>query len=105
MEELVVGPVEELPPGEMKIVRDGQLEIGVYNCDGELLRDRGPLLARRRAALRGRLRGGASAPSSARGTAPASTCARAGLLTLPAYLPVDTFEVRVEDGLVKVVVP
>jgi nitrite reductase/ring-hydroxylating ferredoxin subunit len=26
-------------------------------------------------------------------------------LTLPAYLPVDTFEVRVEDGFVRVVVP
>ena len=26
-------------------------------------------------------------------------------LTLPAYLPVDTFDVRVEDGLVKLVVP
>jgi 3-phenylpropionate/trans-cinnamate dioxygenase ferredoxin component len=33
--EIVVGPVEELPPGEVKIVRDGQLEIGVYNCGGE----------------------------------------------------------------------
>ena len=32
--EIVVGPVEELPPGEVKIVRDGQLVIGVYNCDG-----------------------------------------------------------------------
>ncbi|HXV32407.1 MAG TPA: non-heme iron oxygenase ferredoxin subunit [Gaiellaceae bacterium] len=34
MAEIVVGPVEELPPGEVKIVRDGTLAIGVYNCDG-----------------------------------------------------------------------
>ncbi len=28
-------PVEELPPGEVKIVRAGDLAIGVYNLDGE----------------------------------------------------------------------
>ena len=44
-------------PGSVQIVAAGPLlAIGVYNCDGELLRDRGPLLARRRAALRGRVR-------------------------------------------------
>ena len=32
-----VGPVEELPPGEMKLVRAGALDVGVYNIDGELL--------------------------------------------------------------------
>ena len=50
-----VCPVEELPPGSMKLVPAGSITVGVYNCNGELLRDRGPLLARRRAALRGRL--------------------------------------------------
>ena len=36
MGELIVGPVADFPPGEVRIVRDGQLTIGVYNCDGEL---------------------------------------------------------------------
>ena len=36
MAELDVCPVEELPPGEVKIVRAGELAIGVYNADGEL---------------------------------------------------------------------
>ena len=52
MGEIVVGPVEELPPGEVKIVRDGQLEIGVYNCGAfYAIEDR--CSPRRRAALRG----------------------------------------------------
>ncbi len=57
--ELVVAPLAELPPGSMKIVVEGPLEIGVYNCGGRALRARGPLFARRRPALRGRLGRGA----------------------------------------------
>jgi 3-phenylpropionate/trans-cinnamate dioxygenase ferredoxin subunit len=102
--EIVVGPVEELPPGEMKIVRDGQLVIGVYNVDGELYaiedrcsHDDGPLCE------------GDFEPAEA-----VVICPRHGsrfdirtgqALTLPAYLPVDTFEVRVEGGIARVVVP
>jgi 3-phenylpropionate/trans-cinnamate dioxygenase ferredoxin subunit len=101
--EIVVGPVEELPPGEMKIVRDGQLVIGVYNVDGELYaiedrcsHDDGPLCE------------GDFEPAEA-----VVICPRHGsrfdirtgqALTLPAYLPVDTFEVKVEGGIVRVVV-
>ena len=36
MADLDVCPLEELPPGAVKIVRDGGLTIGVYNLDGEL---------------------------------------------------------------------
>jgi 3-phenylpropionate/trans-cinnamate dioxygenase ferredoxin subunit len=102
--EIVVGPVEELPPGEMKIVRDGQLVIGVYNVDGELYaiedrcsHDDGPLCE------------GDFEPGEA-----VVICPRHGsrfdirtgqALTLPAYLPVDTFPVKVEDGIARVVVP
>jgi 3-phenylpropionate/trans-cinnamate dioxygenase ferredoxin subunit len=102
--EIVVGPVEELPPGEMKIVRDGQLVIGVYNVDGELYaiedrcsHDDGPLCE------------GDFEPGEA-----VVICPRHGsrfdirtgqALTLPAYLPVDTFPVKVEDGVARVVVP
>ena len=104
MGELIVGPVEELPPGEVKIVRDGQLEIGVYNCDGEFFaiedrcsHDDGPLCE------------GDFEPAEC-----VAICPRHGSrfdvrtgrpLTLPAYVPVDTFEVRVEAGVVRVVVP
>ena len=37
MPEVVVAPLADLPPGSMKIVVAGPLEIGVYNCGGEFL--------------------------------------------------------------------
>ena len=99
-----VGPVEELPPGEVTIVRDGTLVIGVYNCDGQYFaiedrcsHDDGPLCE------------GDFEPDEC-----VAICPRHGSrfdvrtgrpLTLPAYIPVDTFEVTVEDGNVKVTVP
>lgn len=101
MADVVVCPVEELPPGEMKLVHASQISIGVYNCNGELyaLEDRcshddGPLVE------------GDWEPEEC-----AVVCPRHGArfdiasgraLTLPAYLPVETFPVRVEDGVVKV---
>jgi len=101
MPELVaVCPVDELPPGTRKIVTWQDLEIGVFNCDGELLaiedrcsHDDGPL-------AEGEL-------DVAKCTV---ECPRHGSLfdlrsgrplTLPAYVPVDTFPVLVEDGLIK----
>jgi 3-phenylpropionate/trans-cinnamate dioxygenase ferredoxin subunit len=104
MAEIVVGPVEELPPGEVKIVRDGQLAIGVYNCDGELYaiedrcsHDDGPL-------CEGDFEAGECVAICPRHGAHFDV--RTGrALTLPAFLPVDTFEVKVEDGVVRVVVP
>ncbi|HWV87495.1 MAG TPA: Rieske 2Fe-2S domain-containing protein [Capillimicrobium sp.] len=97
---LDVCPVEELPPGARKIVTWEDLEIGVFNCNGELLaiedrcsHDDGPL---------------------AEGELDVEKCTvecprhgslfdlRSGRpLTLPAYVPVDTFPVLVEDGLIK----
>jgi 3-phenylpropionate/trans-cinnamate dioxygenase ferredoxin subunit len=102
--EIVVGPVEELPPGEVKIVHDGTLAIGVYNCDGAFFaiedrcsHDDGPLCE------------GDFEPDGCIAVCPrhgARFDVRTGqALTLPAYLPVDTFDVRVEDGVVFVVVP
>lgn len=101
MPELTVCPLEDLPPGSVKIVHAGEVSVGVYNLGGELyaLEDRcshddGPL---------------------AEGDFDAETgvaiCPRHGAtfdirtgraLTLPAYIPVETFPVRVEDGVVKV---
>jgi len=102
--EVTVCPVDELPPGEVKIVHDGTLAIGVFNVDGEYYaiedrcsHDDGPLAE------------GDFEPDEG-----VAICPRHGSrfdvrtgrpLTLPAYLPVATFEVKVEDGLVKVVVP
>ena len=104
MAELKVCPVEELPPGEVKIVRAGELAIGVYNLGGEYYaiedrcsHDDGPLAEEDFEADEG-----------------VAICPRHGSrfdvrtgrpLTLPAYLPVDTFEVFVEDGFVRVRVP
>ena len=101
MAEVVVGPADEIPPGEMKLVAAEPYSVGVYNCDGQLYaiedrcsHDDGPLCL---------------------GNWDAETCVafcprhgasfdiRSGrALTLPAYLPVRTFPVRVEDGVVKV---
>ena len=94
--------VDELPPGTCRSCRSGPLAIGVYNCGGELLRARGSLLPRRRAALRGRFGGARAASRSARATAPRFDITSGRPLTLPAYQPVDSFPVRVEDGWVRV---
>ena len=36
MADLNVCPVDELPPGSLRIIRSGELAVGVYNVDGEL---------------------------------------------------------------------
>jgi 3-phenylpropionate/trans-cinnamate dioxygenase ferredoxin subunit len=99
--ELEVGPLDELPPGEVKIVRAGELALGVYNLGGELYaiedrcsHDDGPL-------CEGDFdvdEGYAVCPRHG-----AHIDIRTGAaLTLPAVSPVDTFPVRVEDGIIKV---
>jgi 3-phenylpropionate/trans-cinnamate dioxygenase ferredoxin component len=96
-----VCPVEELPPGSVKIVRAGSIAVGVYNLDGRYCaiedrcsHDDGPLAE------------GEFEPDEG-----VVICPRHGSrfdicsgrpLSLPAYEPVDTFPVVVEDGWVKV---
>ena len=96
-----VCPVEELPPGHVKIVYAGPLGIGVYNCGGSYyaLEDRcshddGPLCEGDFDLEEG-----------------VAICPRHGArfdittgsaLTLPAFEPVETFRVWAEDGWVKV---
>ena len=101
MADVDVCPIEALPPGTMKLVHAGLVSLGVYNVDGELyaLEDRcshddGPLVE------------GDWDPDRC-----VVICPRHGAnfdiatgtpLTLPAYEPVETYAVVVEDGLVKV---
>ena len=93
--------VSELPPGGMKLVEWEDLEIGVFNCNGEILaiedrcsHDNGTLVE---------------------GTLDQEKCTvecprhgsefdlRTGKpVTLPAYVPVDTFPVIVEGDQIKV---
>jgi 3-phenylpropionate/trans-cinnamate dioxygenase ferredoxin subunit len=99
--ELDVCPAEELPPGSARIVRAGDLAIGVFNCGGALYaiedrcsHDDGPL---------------------AEGDFDADECVvvcprhgaefdlRTGRpRTLPAITPVATFPVRIVDGVIRV---
>jgi 3-phenylpropionate/trans-cinnamate dioxygenase ferredoxin component len=95
-----VCPLSELPPGTMRIVEWDDLEIGVFNCAGAFYaiedrcsHDDGPL---------------AEGPFDE--SRCAVECPRHGSLfdlksgkplTLPAYEPVDTFTVIVEDDTIK----
>ena len=101
MPEIRVCPVEELPPGTMKLVPAGQITVGVYNVKDELCaiedrcsHDDGPLVEGEWEPDRGVV------ICPRHGSAFDICSGRA--LTLPAYLPVETFPVRVEDGWVVV---
>jgi 3-phenylpropionate/trans-cinnamate dioxygenase ferredoxin subunit len=93
--------VDELPPGTMRLVHAGQISVGVYNVGGRLCaiedrcsHDDGPLVEGDWEPARGVV-------ECPRHGATFDICTGRAL-TLPAYLPVDTFPVRVEDGVVKV---
>jgi 3-phenylpropionate/trans-cinnamate dioxygenase ferredoxin component len=95
-----VCPLDELGPGEMRLVEWEDLEIGVFNCAGNLYaiedrcsHDNGPLAE------------GEFDPDEC-----TVECPRHGSLfdlrtgkpkTLPAYVAVDTFPVIIEDETIK----
>jgi 3-phenylpropionate/trans-cinnamate dioxygenase ferredoxin component len=100
--EVHVAPLAEFGPGSVKIVTVGWTSIGVYNCGGQLfaLEDRcshddGPLCE------------GEWEEDACRVICPRHGSAfdlRTGRpLSLPAFEPVDTYEVVVRDGVVMVV--
>jgi 3-phenylpropionate/trans-cinnamate dioxygenase ferredoxin subunit len=95
-----VCPLSDLPPGATRIVEWEDLEIGLFNCKGQILaiedrcsHDNGPL-----------------AEGEFDEDSCTVECPRHGSLfdlqtgnpkTLPAYQPVETFPVRVEDDIIK----
>ena len=101
MAPLEVAPADEFPSGSFKLVVAGSIMIGVFNCGGQFFaiedrcsHDDGPL-----------------AEGEWDEEACTVECPRHGSqfdlrtgrpLSLPAYEPVETFPVRVEDGMVKV---
>ena len=100
MTQVEICTVDELPPGSSRIVDVDGRKVGVFNAGGELYaiedrcsHDDGPLAEGEFDAERKTVE-----------------CPRHGSLfdletgrpkTLPAYLPVDTFPIRVEDGVIK----
>jgi 3-phenylpropionate/trans-cinnamate dioxygenase ferredoxin component len=100
-EEIVICPIAELGEGEMRLVEVDGRKVGVFHCAGGGLfaiedrcsHDDGPL-------AEGEFDAGACTVE----------CPRHGSLfdlrsgrprTLPAYQPVETFDVSVDDGVVK----
>jgi 3-phenylpropionate/trans-cinnamate dioxygenase ferredoxin subunit len=98
---LRVAPLAEFGPGSVKVVTHGWTSVGVYNCNGELLavedrcsHDDGPL-------CEGEWDEGACRVICPRHGA--NFDLRTGrALTLPAFEPVATYPVTVEDGIVLV---
>jgi len=93
--------VSELPPGEHRLVEWEDLEIGIFNCNGELL------------AIEDRCSHDDGVLLDGEVDAEACTveCPRHGSvfdlrtgkpLNLPAYVPVDTFPVSVEGDMIQV---
>jgi 3-phenylpropionate/trans-cinnamate dioxygenase ferredoxin component len=93
--------IDELPPGAKRVVQWEDLEIGIVNCGGDILavedrcsHDNGDLME-----------GDVDEEDCT------VECPRHGSvfdlrtgkpLNLPAYVPIDTFPVEVEDGVIKV---
>ena len=98
---LDVAPLEEFPPGSVKIVNAGSITVGVYNLGGKLcaLEDRcshddGPL-------CEGEFETDTGVVICPRHGA--NFDIRTGdALTLPATEPVSTYPVRVVDGMIRV---
>ena len=99
-----VAPLEELPPGSMRLVPAGTQRIGVFNCGGRLFaiedrcsHDDGPLCQ------------GDWEPDRCVVVCPrhgSSFDLETGIpLSLPAFVAVSTFPVTVRDGVVFVEAP
>ena len=94
-------PIDDLPPGAKRVVTWEDLEIGVVNCGGEIL-----AIEDRCSHDDGDLMEGDVDDESCSVECPRHGSVfdlRTGTpLNLPAYVPIDTFPVSVEDGVIKV---
>jgi len=99
--EVEVAAADQFPPGSSKIIREGTLFVGVYNCGGSLYaiedrcsHDDGPLCEgdwdEETCTVVCPRHGSAFELSSGRP------------LSLPAYQPVETYPVQIVDGIVRV---
>ena len=95
-----VCPVDELPPGAHKVVELDDVEIAVVNCGGEIL-----AIEDRCSHDDGILLEGELDQEQCRVECPRHGSVfdlRTGKpLNLPAYQPVDTYDVLIEDGTIK----
>jgi 3-phenylpropionate/trans-cinnamate dioxygenase ferredoxin subunit len=93
--------IEELPPGATRVVTVDDLEIGIVNCNGDVL-----AIEDRCSHDDGDLFEGELDMSDCTVECPRHGSVfelRTGKpLNLPAYEPVDTFPVRVVDGVIQV---
>jgi len=94
-------PLADLPPGEKRLVEVDDLEIGVFNCNGALY-----AVEDRCSHDDGELVEGELDPDEC-----TVECPRHGSrfdlktgnpVNLPAYVPIDTFPVTVEGGVIRV---
>ncbi len=94
-------PVDELPPGDKRLVELEDFEIGVFNCNGTLY-----AIEDRCSHDDGELVYGEFDPDEC-----VVECPRHGSrfdlktgnpVNLPAYIPIDTFPVTVADGVIRV---
>ena len=93
-------PIDDLPPGAMRLVEWEDLEIGVFNCAGELL-----AIEDRCSHDDGNLLEGDVDPARCSVECPRHGSVfdlRSGKpLNLPAYVPIETFPVSVESGVIR----
>jgi 3-phenylpropionate/trans-cinnamate dioxygenase ferredoxin subunit len=104
MADVVVCPVADLSPGQVRIVRHGDLAVGVFHLGDRLcaLEDRfshddGPL-------AEGEFDVDEGVVVCPRHGSEFDVCSGRPR-TLPAYIPVQTFPVRVEDGRILLELP
>ncbi len=94
---------DEIPPGERKLVEIDNVRVAIFNLDGEYYaiedvctHDGGPL-------VEGEILNGSEVQCPRHG---ARFDIRTGAaLSMPAFAPTETFEVRVEDGAIWVESP
>ena len=100
-ETIDICPLEELPPGAMRLVEWEDLEIAVVNCGGDVV-----AIEDRCSHDDGKLVEGELDEDTC-----TIECPRHGSvfdlrtgrpLNLPAYVPVDTYPVSVQDGVIKI---